>query len=93
MVDNIKVKNVTVEIDEIFTSIRIEATDFDLFETLLRSLKTIAFQGTPINLKQICNRHPSSSQTMISRIISKESDFEKCIDETKQLVSIMRRMS
>ncbi|MBW1887849.1 MAG: hypothetical protein JRI52_05800, partial [Deltaproteobacteria bacterium] len=84
MVDNIKAKNVTIEIDEIFTSIRIEAADVELFETLLRSLKTIVFQGTPISLKQICNRHPSSSQKMISKIISKESDIEKCIDETKQ---------
>ena len=91
MDDTINAKNVTVEIDENFTSIRIEATDFDLFETLLRSLKTLVFQGTPINLKLICNRHPSSSQKMISKIIYKESDIEKCIDETKQLVSIMRR--
>jgi len=91
MSDNIKAKNVTIEIDNIFTSIRIEALDVDLFEILLRSLKAIVLQGTPISLKQICNNHPSSSQKMISKIITKERDIEKCIDETKQLVSIIRR--
>jgi predicted GTPase len=91
MIDNISAKNVTIEIDEVFISIRIQATDIDIFETLLNSLKDIVFQGTPISLKQICNYHPSSSQKMISKIITKGSDIEKCIEETKQLVSILRR--
>jgi hypothetical protein len=91
MVDNMKAKNVTIEIDEVFISIRIQATDIDIFETFLNSLKAILYQGTPISLKQICNYHPSSSQQMISKIISKDSDIEKCLDETRQLVSIMRR--
>jgi hypothetical protein len=91
MIDNVNVKNVTIEIDEVFISIRIKATDIDIFETLLNSLKSIIHKDTPISLKQICNFHPSSSQQMISKIISKDNDIEKCIEETKQLVSIMKR--
>jgi len=50
MVDNIKAKNVTVEIDEIFTSIRIEATDVDLFEDqLLFNRYQILFTSMPLN--------------------------------------------
>ena len=91
MLDNINVKNVTIEIDEIFLSIRIQATDVNILETLLRSLKAMVSDTTPISLKQICNNHPSSSQKMISKIISKESDIEDCIEETKYLVSIISR--
>jgi hypothetical protein len=75
MLDNIQLKNVTIEIDEAFLSIRIQAPDIDIFETLLRSLKVIVSEDTPISLKQICINHPSSSQQMISKIISKEKDI------------------
>ena len=91
MPDNVTVRNVTIEIEKIFISIKVHAGDINIFETLLRSLKAIASKDTPIILRQICDEHPSSSQKIISRVISKGSDIEKCIDETKYLVSILSK--
>ena len=89
MSDNITVRNVTIEIEKIFLSLKVHASDMNIFETLMRSLESIASEDTPIILRQICDEHPSSSQKIISRVISKGSDIEKCIDETKYLVSIL----
>ena len=91
MLEYSNLKNITVEIDKNFLSIRVQANDFDIFKTLLSSLNTIISPDTPISLKQICNYHPSSSQQMISKIISKEIDIENCLNETKHLISIIRR--
>ena len=89
MVDTTNINTVTIEIDKIFLSIRVRAIDVNIFKTFLRSLGAIVSEDTPINLRLICDDHPSSSQKITSKLISKGSDIETCIDEINFLVSVL----
>lgn len=89
MVDNTDLKTVAIEVEKIFLSIRVQAKNIDIFETFLHSLEAIVSENSPINLQLMCENHPSSSQRIISKIISKGSDIEECIDEIRFLVSVL----
>ena len=86
MFNDTNTKNIFIEINETFVSMRIPSTDIVTIETLLRSLKSTVNEGTPISLKQICGNQSSSASKMTSKMLFKERDIEKCIEDTKYLL-------
>ena len=91
MFNDTNAKNIFIEINETFVSMRIPSTDIVTIETLLRSLKSTVNEGTPISLKQICNNLSSRASKIISKILFKEKDIERCIDDTKHLLFMINK--
>jgi hypothetical protein len=84
-------KEITVSINDRTFSLDISIKDQDLIEEIFKAFREYIKKGAPIKVKQTYMAAPSESLKMISKIITKQEQVNEWRDETRQLISVLRK--
>ena len=86
-----EIKEIDISINNRVFTINIAIKDEELIETIFSALKEHVEKGFSIRLREAYVTSLSDSLKMITKIISSGSQVDEWRDETKQLISVIRR--
>ena len=84
-------KEITISINNRILNVDLSIKDVDLIEILFNALTEYVKQGSAIKIRQSYMTSPSDSIKMFSKIITKGEQMDKWRDETRQLISVLRK--
>jgi len=84
-------KEINISINNRILNVDLSIKDTDLIETLFKALTEYVKQGSAIKVRQSYMTSPSDSVKMFSKIITKGEQIDKWRDETRQLISVLRK--
>ena len=84
-------KEITISINDRNLNMDLSIKDVDLIEILFNALTEYVKQGSAIQVKQSYMTSPSDSIKMSSKIITKGDQIDKWRQETRQLISVLRK--
>lgn len=84
-------KEVSVSLSKGVFSIELNTKDDDLIETVIHSLTEFVNRGYSIKIRQTYMDSLSDSTRIISKVISSSKQMDEWLDETKQLISVLRK--
>ena len=84
-------KEITISINDRNFNLDISIKDQDLIEEVFNALREYVKKGFPIKVIQTYMAAPSDSIKMISKIITKQEQMNEWRDETRQLISVLRK--
>jgi hypothetical protein len=79
-------KHVVVNIDRRTFTIEVDVSEYRLISVIITSLSASIREGFPIRIVQSCTQSLSKSQSLMSKIMSKEEDMEKWLTDVKTLL-------
>jgi hypothetical protein len=84
-------KEITISINNRILNVDMSIKDVDLIEILFNALTEYVKQGSAIKIRQSYITSPSDSIKMFSKIITKGEQMDKWRNETRQLISVLRK--
>ena len=84
-------KELTLSVNDRGFIMELAIRDTDLIETIFDALTVYVKEGFPIKVRQTYMNAPSDSVKIISKIISTSQKMDEWRDETRQLISVLKK--